>query len=65
MAAYSYQCSYCKDETEVQHSVGTSPPKLLDGDNGCQVCGGPRRRILNWQGATNLKGGGWAGRRRR
>jgi predicted nucleic acid-binding Zn ribbon protein len=65
MAAFTYRCAYCKDETEVQHSVGTAAPKLLDGDNGCDICGGPRRRVFDWAGGTKLKGTGWAGKPQR
>jgi predicted nucleic acid-binding Zn ribbon protein len=65
MAGHLYRCSYCADETTVDHPVGTAPPKALTHDSGCAVCGGPRRRVIAWGGATQLKGSGWAGRRDR
>ena len=65
MPAHTYQCSYCRDESEVQHSVATAPPKLLTGDDGCAICGGPRRRVIDWKGGIRLKGDGWAGKKRR
>jgi len=65
MATYTYRCSYCAEETTVEHSIGTATPKVLSGDDGCDTCGGPRRRVYNWRGATQLKGDGWASKRGR